>query len=414
MPENRTQTCLAAWPTPAELGYPLWLLNALPWVCGILTAMTLAATFRLAILWESIWWAATGSAIAALWIAWLIALVIPGASLSRALRGAISGVKGNWSLCFMFMGGPFLGLSILGVIISVQHIGIGFVFLFFCAGCLAGSLFVDLEGIGWNAKQSASLLYLPGLLLFLFGLCLISHTQILSAQECVTSLESFAICSLVALLAGAALPFQNAANGEVEKFLGTPWRTCTVSLLLTCVLLIPLALLSDGSVALFTNLEIWILLLISGLGLVILLSLGLLISPQLGSTKSSGWSVFSFSLSAVPLYYFDMASLPARVLDIPTLAGLGVMGLAALILHFGSSRANLRNRVLPPPKQFCEDDPSCEICVRNDQELFVAADEYDIEPWVHQDDCAGGRTAPSPHEIPDAHSPTTSAECRLA
>eukprot|EP01055_Gregarina_sp_Pseudo9_P003956 Gregarina_sp_Pseudo_9__3955@NODE_40_length_5278_cov_10_517465_g37_i0_p3_GENE_NODE_40_length_5278_cov_10_517465_g37_i0NODE_40_length_5278_cov_10_517465_g37_i0_p3_ORF_typecomplete_len410_score69_46DMT_YdcZ/PF04657_13/3_1e09DMT_YdcZ/PF04657_13/1_3e08_NODE_40_length_5278_cov_10_517465_g37_i037594988 len=409
MPENRTQTCLAAWPTPAELGYPLWLLNSLPWFCGIVSAVTLAAAFRLAVIWESIWWSAAASALSGLWIAWLTALIIPGASLSRALRGAVSGVKRNWSICFMLLGGPFLALGVTGVIVSVRHIGIGCCFVFFCLGALLSSLYVDSRGIGWNSRHPSSLLYIPGCLLFIFGLCLMSHSQILSAHECVTSLEGLAIFGTLTMLAGSLLPLQNAANGEIEKFLGTPWRAATFGLFLASTILVPLALYMDGQVTLFTNMEVWILLLMVGLGLAVLLSLGLLIAPQLGSVKSSGWSIFAFSGAAVPLYYFELTSLPPRVLDVPTCAGLGVLFLASLILHWGSTRAQRRNRVTPSK---VDSDPSCEICVRNDQELFVACDEYDLEQWAPPGADGDTGVVHGSDMLPDAQSPSNT-ECRV-
>eukprot|EP01053_Blabericola_migrator_P002670 Blabericola_migrator_1__2669@NODE_1758_length_3833_cov_125_489113_g1135_i0_p2_GENE_NODE_1758_length_3833_cov_125_489113_g1135_i0NODE_1758_length_3833_cov_125_489113_g1135_i0_p2_ORF_typecomplete_len424_score64_36DMT_YdcZ/PF04657_13/0_00016DMT_YdcZ/PF04657_13/1_6e11Brucella_OMP2/PF05244_11/0_012_NODE_1758_length_3833_cov_125_489113_g1135_i023003571 len=403
MPEGYTQTCVAAWPTTAELGYPLWLLNILPWFCGLMTAVLLAAVFRLAVIWESIWWAACGSAVSGLWIAWLCALIIPGTSLSRALRGVISGVGRNWSISFMLMGGLFLiGMS-GGVIVAVRHIGVGCTYVFWGFGCLISSLYVDLKGVGWNSPRLCSLLYVPGFILFVFGICLVSHAQIMSASECVTSVENLIAYGLLATAAGALLPFQNAANGELEKFLGTPWRTLTFALLVAAAAIFPAAVYFDPEVStLDTGVEVCILLTIIGMGLVVLMSLGLLVCPQIGAVKSTGWSIFAFSLACVPLYYFDLTSLPPRELDIPTALGVLVLGGAATLLHVGSSRAVKKTLVKPRCSAPAEDsdDPQqdtshCEICVRNDQELFAVNEDYDLDPqW------AGCHDAHSPPNEP--------------
>ena len=145
---------------------------------------------------------------------------------------------------------------------------------------------------------------------------------------------------VLAVIAGAVVPFQSAINANLGRGLGHPLWATLASLLVSIVVLLPVMLalrLPLPSLAFITQAPLWMW--AGGAFGVCLISLALMLLPKLGASGFVALALAGQMLASLMLDHFGLFGLAERQLTTPRVVGaLLLMGGVALI-QFGGAPA---------------------------------------------------------------------------
>ncbi|WP_278406972.1 DMT family transporter [Pseudomonas rhodesiae] len=145
---------------------------------------------------------------------------------------------------------------------------------------------------------------------------------------------------VLAVIAGAVVPFQSAINANLGRGLGHPLWATLASLLVSIVVLLPVILalrLPLPSLAFITQAPLWMW--AGGAFGVCFISLALMLLPKLGASGFVALALAGQMLASLMLDHFGLFGLAERQLTTPRVVGaLLLMGGVALI-QFGGAPA---------------------------------------------------------------------------
>ena len=145
---------------------------------------------------------------------------------------------------------------------------------------------------------------------------------------------------VLAVIAGAVVPFQSAINANLGRGLGHPLWATLASLLVSIVVLLPVMLalrLPLPSLAFITQAPLWMW--AGGAFGVCFISLALMLLPKLGASGFVALALAGQMLASLLLDHFGLFGLAERQLTTPRVVGaLLLMGGVALI-QFGGAPA---------------------------------------------------------------------------
>ncbi|QVN08591.1 DMT family transporter [Pseudomonas rhodesiae] len=145
---------------------------------------------------------------------------------------------------------------------------------------------------------------------------------------------------VLAVIAGAVVPFQSAINANLGRGLGHPLWATLASLLVSIVVLLPVMLalrLPLPSLAFITQAPLWMW--AGGAFGVCFISLALMLLPKLGASEFVALALAGQMLASLMLDHFGLFGLAERQLTTPRVVGaLLLMGGVALI-QFGGAPA---------------------------------------------------------------------------
>ncbi|MBX4136029.1 DMT family transporter [Pseudomonas rhodesiae] len=145
---------------------------------------------------------------------------------------------------------------------------------------------------------------------------------------------------VLAVIAGAVVPFQSAINANLGRGLGHPLWATLASLLVSIVVLLPVMLalrLPLPSLAFITQAPLWMW--AGGAFGVCFISLALMLLPKLGASGFVALALAGQMLASLMLDHFGLFGLAERQLTTPRVVGaLLLMGGVALI-QFGGAPA---------------------------------------------------------------------------
>jgi len=145
---------------------------------------------------------------------------------------------------------------------------------------------------------------------------------------------------LVALAAGAAIPFQAAVNALLGRALGHPlWATLaslTVSVLVTLPLLLVMrAPVPNVGAALQGPWWLWL----GGAAGVLYITAALMLTPRMGAASFIVCVVAGQMLASLALDYFGLLGLSARPVGLGRIAGVGLILLGMVLVQMDGAAA---------------------------------------------------------------------------
>lgn len=336
----------------------------------------------------------------------------------------------------MFAGGPLLASAAAFLSLATREIGIGLTTLSVITGMYGTAWLIDKNGWGWTTVKMLRLPALPALLAALVGVGLLSSD--LLHQECARpwTLEK-APHTILAVSIGSALVLQHAANSELSVFLRSTSKSLAIALgfgipffaLLTTIRifadpsfgvvfedsngavnfmsewnLIKDSVLIEIPARLFPKvndlstltrvLGVWALLVGSAVCLFLSLIVSAVVAPE-GSLLLQSNASLSFVYTAIALYSLDWTSLPSRRSEAGWihLSGALLLALGTVCIIGEAGRHTLGFRHLSRflglgggdsfrglclsggRKSPGGGEPVCEICLRNDRDLFLSREQ---------------------------------------
>lgn len=145
---------------------------------------------------------------------------------------------------------------------------------------------------------------------------------------------------LVALLAGAAVPFQAGSNAALGRLLGHPLWAAGVSLLVSLMMLVPALLLMRAPMSQLQNLAqapwwAWL----GGVAGVIYITAALVLTPRLGAAGFIVCVIAGQVLSSLLIDQFGLMGLPEKPVNLPRLLGVAMIVGGMLVVQWGTARS---------------------------------------------------------------------------
>ncbi|MGC7839950.1 DMT family transporter [Pseudomonas wayambapalatensis] len=145
---------------------------------------------------------------------------------------------------------------------------------------------------------------------------------------------------LVALLAGAAVPFQAGSNAALGRLLGHPLWAAGVSLLVSLMMLVPALLLMRAPMPQLQNLAqapwwAWL----GGVAGVIYITAALVLTPRLGAAGFIVCVIAGQVLSSLLIDQFGLMGLPEKPVNLPRLLGVAMIVGGMLVVQWGTARS---------------------------------------------------------------------------
>ncbi|MBC3464327.1 DMT family transporter [Pseudomonas sp. RW10S2] len=145
---------------------------------------------------------------------------------------------------------------------------------------------------------------------------------------------------LVALLAGAAVPFQAGSNAALGRLLGHPLWAAGVSLLVSLMMLVPALLLMRAPMPQLQNLAqapwwAWL----GGVAGVIYITAALVLTPRLGAAGFIVCVIAGQVLSSLLIDQFGLMGLPEKPVNLPRLLGVVMIVGGMLVVQWGTARS---------------------------------------------------------------------------
>ncbi|HGM5581927.1 TPA: DMT family transporter [Pseudomonas putida] len=145
---------------------------------------------------------------------------------------------------------------------------------------------------------------------------------------------------LVALLAGAAVPFQAGSNAALGRLLGHPLWAAGVSLLVSLMMLVPALLLMRAPMPQLQNLAqapwwAWL----GGVAGVIYITAALVLTPRLGAAGFIVCVIAGQVLSSLLIDQFGLMGLPEKPVNWPRLLGVAMIVGGMLVVQWGTARS---------------------------------------------------------------------------
>lgn len=145
---------------------------------------------------------------------------------------------------------------------------------------------------------------------------------------------------LIALLAGAAVPFQAGSNAALGRLLGHPLWAAGVSLLVSLMMLVPALLLMRAPMPQLQNLAqapwwAWL----GGVAGVIYITAALVLTPRLGAAGFIVCVIAGQVLSSLLIDQFGLMGLPEKPVNLPRLLGVAMIVGGMLVVQWGTARS---------------------------------------------------------------------------
>nr|WP_180203076.1 DMT family transporter [Pseudomonas sp. SbOxS1]NYU02687.1 DMT family transporter [Pseudomonas sp. SbOxS1] len=145
---------------------------------------------------------------------------------------------------------------------------------------------------------------------------------------------------LLAVIAGAVVPFQSAINFNLGRGLGHPLWATLASLLVSIVVLSPIMLamrLPLPSVAFITKAPLWMW--AGGAFGVVFISLAVMLLPRLGASGFMALALAGQVVASLVLDHFGWFGLVERQITLPRLAGAVLLIGGVVLIQFGAMPA---------------------------------------------------------------------------
>ncbi|MBV4534552.1 DMT family transporter [Pseudomonas sp. BT-42-2] len=144
---------------------------------------------------------------------------------------------------------------------------------------------------------------------------------------------------LVAVLAGAAVPFQAGSNAALGRLLGHPLWAAGVSLLVSLLMLVPALLVMRAPLPQLQSLAqapwwAWF----GGVAGVLYITAALVLTPRLGAAGFIVCVIAGQVLSSLLIDQWGLMGLPERPVNVWRLVGVGMIVLGMLVVQWGTSR----------------------------------------------------------------------------
>lgn len=144
---------------------------------------------------------------------------------------------------------------------------------------------------------------------------------------------------LVAVLAGAAVPFQAGSNAALGRLLGHPLWAAGVSLLVSFLMLVPALLVMRAPLPQLQSLAqapwwAWF----GGVAGVLYITAALVLTPRLGAAGFIVCVIAGQVLSSLLIDQWGLMGLPERPVNVWRLVGVGMIVLGMLVVQWGTSR----------------------------------------------------------------------------
>lgn len=145
---------------------------------------------------------------------------------------------------------------------------------------------------------------------------------------------------LIALLAGAAVPFQAGSNAALGRLLGHPLWAAGGSLLVSLMMLVPALLLMRAPMPQLQNLAqapwwAWL----GGVAGVIYITAALVLTPRLGAAGFIVCVIAGQVLSSLLIDQFGLMGLPEKPVNLPRLLGVAMIVGGMLVVQWGTARS---------------------------------------------------------------------------
>ncbi|GGW27005.1 MULTISPECIES: DMT family transporter [Halomonadaceae] len=156
--------------------------------------------------------------------------------------------------------------------------------------------------------------------------------------------SSFCVVALaaVAVIAGALVPFQAGSNAELGRALGHPLWATLVSLMVSILVVIPIALAMQAAPPVIRHLPAWAWL--GGVAGAIYVSSALILVPRVGATSFMVCVIAGQLIASLLLDYHGWMNLPVRELSMGRVLGVALV-LAGMVTVLWFSPTNT------PPRQ---------------------------------------------------------------
>lgn len=144
---------------------------------------------------------------------------------------------------------------------------------------------------------------------------------------------------LVAVLAGAAVPFQAGSNAALGRLLGHPLWAAGVSLLVSLLMLVPALLVMRAPLPQLQSLAqapwwAWF----GGVAGVLYITAALVLTPRLGAAGFIVCVIAGQVVSSLLIDQWGLMGLPERPVNVWRLVGVGMIVLGMLVVQWGTSR----------------------------------------------------------------------------
>jgi len=146
---------------------------------------------------------------------------------------------------------------------------------------------------------------------------------------------SGAVLALVALIAGAFVPFQAGSNAALARALGHPLWATAVSLLVSMLVLLPVMfMMRIGSplIQQATHMPWWAW--FGGVAGVIYLTSALLLTPRIGATNFIVCVIAGQMLAALLLDHFGLMGLPIKEINPGRVVGVSLILVGTFAVHW--------------------------------------------------------------------------------
>ena len=143
---------------------------------------------------------------------------------------------------------------------------------------------------------------------------------------------------LLAIVAGAVVPFQSAINANLGRGLGHPLWATLASLLVSIVVLLPILLslrLPLPSLAFISKAPLWMW--VGGAFGVCFISLALMLLPKLGASGFLALALAGQVMASLALDHYGLFGLVERHVTLPRVLGALLLMAGVVLIQFGDS-----------------------------------------------------------------------------
>lgn len=143
---------------------------------------------------------------------------------------------------------------------------------------------------------------------------------------------------LLAVIAGAVVPFQSAINANLGRWLGHPLWATLASLLVSIIVLLPVIIalrLPLPSLAFITRAPLWMW--AGGAFGVCFISLALMLLPRLGASGFIALAMAGQILASLLLDHFGLFGLAQRPMTTPRALGALLLVAAVVLIQFSAT-----------------------------------------------------------------------------
>lgn len=145
---------------------------------------------------------------------------------------------------------------------------------------------------------------------------------------------------LLAVVAGAVVPFQSAINANLSRGLGHPLWATLASLLVSILVLLPVIIalrLPLPSLGFISKAPLWMW--AGGALGVCFIALALMLLPKLGASGFIALALSGQVVASLVLDHFGLFGLIERQLSLPRLLGAGLLIAGVVVIQFSASPA---------------------------------------------------------------------------